>query len=105
MSLLVSFLFTACGGNATIDVTSLDAAGAVEAETAPDGVDLLSSSTNFSQKLFDPGQKADPLSGADFIAPPSVSNYGAVSFQYKLELPPGRAGVMPGMSLGYSSSG
>jgi len=99
----MSSLFTsACTGNASVDVALIQPNLAAE---APSGNDALSGSTNFSQKLFDPGEKADPLSAADFIAPPSISNYGAVSFSYKLELPPGRAGVMPQISLGYSSSG
>ncbi|MES0489524.1 MAG: SpvB/TcaC N-terminal domain-containing protein [Leptospirales bacterium] len=99
----VSIFSNACFiGSSNIEVDLADPTLAAE---APSGNDALSGSTNFSQKLFDPGEKADPLSGADFIAPPQISNYGAISFNYKLELPPGRAGVMPQISLGYTSSG
>ena len=71
----------------------------------PVGYDALSSSTNFSSDLFDPSQKADALAGAAFVAPPNISNYGAVSFSYPIEIPAGRAGMQPQISLSYSSSG
>ncbi|MES0490884.1 MAG: SpvB/TcaC N-terminal domain-containing protein [Leptospirales bacterium] len=103
LAISFSLLFNNCFvGDSTIEVELIDPNLAAE---APSGNDALSGSTNFSGKIFDPGEKADPLSAADFIAPPNISNYGAVSFSYKLELPPGRAGVMPQISLGYSSSG
>lgn len=99
-----SLLFASCGGGDVsihLEYPSFPSAGA----DGPSGNDALSSSTNFSQKPFDPDQKADPLDGAAFVAPPQINNYGAVSFSYPLDIPAGRGGVEPQIGLSYSSSG
>ncbi|TGL50825.1 hypothetical protein EHQ61_08580, partial [Leptospira wolffii] len=72
---------------------------------APEGSDLFSISTNYSQAIDDPSTKADPLSGASFIAPPEPNNYGAVSLSYPIQVTPGRAGIQPNLAISYSSTG
>lgn len=101
---LAGLSFVSCTGTSNVDI-QLDNPTFPSAGGEPSGNDALSSSTNFSQKIFDPRSKADPLSGAAFIPPAQVNNFGAVSFSYKLEVPKGRAGVEPQIGLSYSSSG
>ena len=101
---LAAFSVMSCIGSGNVDI-QLDNPTFPSAGGEPSGNDALSSSTNFSQKIFDPRSKADPLSGAAFIPPAQVNNFGAVSFSYKLEVPKGRAGVEPQIGLSYSSSG
>ncbi|WP_425324577.1 SpvB/TcaC N-terminal domain-containing protein [Leptospira wolffii] len=72
---------------------------------APEGSDLFSISTNYSEAINDPDTKGDPLAGAMFIAPPEPNHFGAVSLSYPIDLPDGRAGVQPSISISYSSSG
>ncbi|UML79774.1 SpvB/TcaC N-terminal domain-containing protein [Leptospira kirschneri] len=72
---------------------------------APEGSDLFSISTNYSQAIDDPDTKAEPLAGAAFIAPPDVGHYGTVNLSYPIVTPSGRAGVEPKLSLTYSSTG
>ncbi|GBF40173.1 SpvB/TcaC N-terminal domain-containing protein [Leptospira johnsonii] len=72
---------------------------------APEGSDLFSISTNYSQAIDDPATKADALSGAAFIAPPEANHFGAVSLNYPIQIPPGRAGIQPSLALSYSSTG
>ena len=75
------------------------------AALSPEGNDAFSSTTNKSNRAEDPGTKANGLSGAAFVRPPEPNNYGAVSLSYPIEVPAGRAGMQPALSLGYSSSG
>lgn len=100
---LTAFL-AACSGAGNVDI-NLENPRFPSLAGEPAGGDAQSSSTNFSQKLFDPSQKADPLAGAGYIPIPQMTNYGGVSFSYPLEIPKGRAGVEPKISLSYSSSG
>ncbi|WP_244265096.1 SpvB/TcaC N-terminal domain-containing protein [Leptospira alexanderi] len=72
---------------------------------APEGSDLFSISTNYSQAIDDPETKADPLAGAGFIAPPEMGHYGNVSLTYPIQTPAGRSGVEPKLSITYSSTG
>lgn len=72
---------------------------------APEGSDLFSISTNYSQAIDDPATKADALSGAAFIAPPEPNHFGAVSLNYPIQVPLGRAGIQPSLALSYSSTG
>ena len=58
---------------------------------------------------FDPNQingiqAADPGAGVNLVAPPSANNQGDNRLSYPIEVPPGRAGLQPGLSVGYSSS-
>ncbi len=89
-------------------------AGVLPAETsflspgagpAPEGSDLFSISTNYSESIDDPETKGNPLDGAMFIAPPEPNNFGGVSFSYSIDIPDGRAGVQPSLGLSYSSTG
>ncbi|ONF83288.1 SpvB/TcaC N-terminal domain-containing protein [Leptospira santarosai] len=72
---------------------------------APEGSDLFSISTNYSEVIDDPDAKADPIAGAVYIAPPEMGHYGNVSLSYPIHTPAGRAGVEPKLSLSYSSTG
>ncbi len=71
---------------------------------APSGSDVLSASTNRSEKDDVTAPKLDPASGTGFVAPPEIGNYGSVNLTYPVEVPAGRAGISPGVSLSYSSS-
>ncbi|TGL49544.1 hypothetical protein EHQ61_13995 [Leptospira wolffii] len=82
--------------------TSLHSPGSAP---APEGSDLFSISTNYSAAVDDPETKADPVSGAAFVAPPEPNNYGAVSLNYPIQVPVGRSGVQPNLALSYSSTG
>ncbi|WP_108927023.1 SpvB/TcaC N-terminal domain-containing protein [Leptospira johnsonii] len=89
-------------GTSSFNTTSFPSPGSAP---SPEGSDLYSISTNYSAAIDDPESKANPLSGAIFISPPEPNNFGAVSLNYPIEITPGRAGIQPNVSLGYSSSG
>jgi len=72
---------------------------------APSGNDALSSSTNFSGKENVTTPKLSAYAGAAFVKPPSINNYGSVSFSYAMVTPQGRAGMQPSIGISYSSSG
>ncbi len=74
------------------------------AQEAAFGSDSLSASTNFSEKVEDKGEKASGLAGAAFVAPPQISNYGAVTLSYEVDVPKGRAGMEPAVGLSYAST-
>lgn len=48
---------------------------------------------------------ADPASGVNLIAPPQVNNRGTAALSYPIEVPPGRQGLTPSLSLSYNSAG
>jgi len=48
---------------------------------------------------------ADPGTGINLIAPPQPGNRGDAGVGYPIELPPGRNGMTPSLSLRYDSSG
>ena len=48
---------------------------------------------------------ADPLEGVVMIQPPVAGNDGGASLSYPLEIPSGRQGMQPDLSLTYSSGG
>jgi hypothetical protein len=48
---------------------------------------------------------ADPLEGVVMIQPPEAGNDGGASLSYPLEIPSGRQGMQPDLSLTYSSGG
>ncbi|HZI11521.1 MAG TPA: SpvB/TcaC N-terminal domain-containing protein, partial [Myxococcus sp.] len=57
---------------------------------------------------FDPNRlkgikAATPTAGVQLIAPPEPNSRGDATLSYPLELPPGRLGVQPSLTLGYSS--
>ncbi|WP_408605339.1 SpvB/TcaC N-terminal domain-containing protein, partial [Leptospira alstonii] len=72
---------------------------------APEGSDLFSISTNYSEAIDDPETKADPLTGAMYVAAPEPNHNGAVSLTIPIVTPQGRAGIEPKLSLTYSSTG
>ncbi|TGK04889.1 hypothetical protein EHO59_08520 [Leptospira semungkisensis] len=82
--------------------TSLPSPGSAP---APEGSDLFSISNNYSEAIDDPQSKADPMSGAMFIAPPEPNHFGAVSLIYPISIPSGRGGMEPELALSYSSNG
>jgi len=48
---------------------------------------------------------ADPSMAVNLIAPPKANSMGSVSLSYPIEIPAGRTGLQPQLSIGYSSSG
>jgi len=48
---------------------------------------------------------ADPSTEVNLIAPPKANSMGSVSLSYPIEIPAGRTGLQPQLSIGYSSSG
>lgn len=48
---------------------------------------------------------ADPLSGVQSIAPPTANPEGSATTSFAIELPKGRAGMQPSVSLQYSNDG
>jgi len=88
-------------------ITDLDNPGFPSSGSPPNpvGNDALSTSTNYSRKIDDPGSKANGTAGAAFVQPPNVNNYGTVNLGYPVETPAGRAGLQPQVGLSYSSSG
>ncbi|EMJ99749.1 insecticide toxin TcdB middle/N-terminal domain protein, partial [Leptospira sp. B5-022] len=112
--LALSFLLSSCSGGSDMMNRLFQFAGVLPSGTsflspgsapAPEGSDLFSISTNYSEAIDDPETKADALSGASFIAPPEPNNFGAVSLNYPIQVPAGRAGVQPSLALSYSSTG
>ncbi len=100
--LQILFLLSAIG----CGVNTYDAGDnrAVSGST-PSGTDTFSASTNRSDKEGETTPKLDPLSGAGYIKPPQINNYGTVNLSYPVDVPQGRAGIQPSVGLSYSSSG
>jgi RHS repeat-associated protein len=48
---------------------------------------------------------ADPGAQINLIEPPKVNNMGDARVSYPIEVPPGRQGMQPQLSIGYNSSG
>ena len=48
---------------------------------------------------------ADPLEGITLIQPPTANNMGTANLSYPIEIPAGRQGMQPNLTLTYSSSG
>lgn len=46
-----------------------------------------------------------PHEGISMIEPPSPNNMGSASLSYPIEIPPGRAGMQPNLSINYNSDG
>ncbi|WP_159074406.1 SpvB/TcaC N-terminal domain-containing protein [Streptomyces dioscori] len=68
---------------------------------APEGPEQVSHDPNRIKGI----QAADPGSGINQIAAPAANNQGDARLSYPLELPAGRAGLTPSLSVGYSSAG
>ena len=48
---------------------------------------------------------ADPMDGITLIAPPEANNQGTANLSYPLNIPAGRHGMQPHLSINYSSAG
>ncbi|MBT1697424.1 hypothetical protein KK083_11090 [Fulvivirgaceae bacterium PWU4] len=46
---------------------------------------------------------ANPMASVDFIAPPQANNNGSATLSYPLEIPVGRNGIQPQLSISYNS--
>lgn len=46
-----------------------------------------------------------PHEGISMIEPPSPNNMGSANLSYPIEIPPGRAGMQPNLSINYNSDG
>jgi hypothetical protein len=68
------------------------------------GDDALSSSTASSEERPVIDFKINPVSGAAYITPPEINNFGIVSLRYPIEVTPGRKNINPDLSLVYSST-
>ncbi|MFE7033661.1 SpvB/TcaC N-terminal domain-containing protein [Streptomyces sp. NPDC057621] len=68
--------------------------------TAPEGPEQVSHDPNRIKGI----QAADPGSGVRQIAAPAANSQGDARLSYPLELPAGRGGAAPALSIGYSSA-
>ena len=48
---------------------------------------------------------ADPMSGITLMSPPEANNKGTANLSYPLNIPAGRKGMQPNLSINYNSSG
>ncbi|MFD5625884.1 SpvB/TcaC N-terminal domain-containing protein [Streptomyces sp. NPDC127072] len=70
------------------------------AVNAPEGPEQISYDPTQIQGI----QAADPATGVNQIAAPTASGQGDARLAYPLELPAGRSGLEPGLSVTYSSA-
>ncbi|MCX5389192.1 SpvB/TcaC N-terminal domain-containing protein [Streptomyces sp. NBC_00094] len=68
--------------------------------TAPEGPDQVSSDPNRIQNI----QAASPVTGVNQMAAPGANSQGDARLSYPIELPSGRAGLAPSLSVEYASS-
>ncbi|OLB80539.1 MAG: hypothetical protein AUI14_06360 [Actinobacteria bacterium 13_2_20CM_2_71_6] len=61
--------------------------------------------TSFNPTQIKNLQAGDPGAGVSLIAPPAASNAGAARLGYPIEVPPGRGGIAPQLSVAYDSTG
>jgi RHS repeat-associated protein len=90
-----------CGGSGSIKMEG----EAFPSSGESSGNDAMSSSTNRSEKEAELAPQLNPLAGAGYVSPPDIGNYGTVGLAYPVDVPGGRAGMAPRVSLNYSSSG
>ncbi|MGW1718187.1 SpvB/TcaC N-terminal domain-containing protein [Streptomyces sp. NPDC002156] len=69
--------------------------------TAPEGPEQVSHDPNQIKGI----KAADPATGVNQISAPAANNQGEARLSYPLELPGGRQGLAPSLSIGYSSAG
>ncbi|MBK7695350.1 MAG: thrombospondin type 3 repeat-containing protein [Saprospiraceae bacterium] len=61
--------------------------------------------TAFTPTIMSDIKAADPSSGINTMAPPTASQKGDASISYPINIPAGRKGMQPNVSLNYSSDG
>ncbi|MDQ5824469.1 MAG: sugar-binding protein, partial [Chloroflexota bacterium] len=81
-----------------VGVTMAAAAGA---GASPDGAAPLSYNPNSLQGIAD----GNPAAGVTLIEPPQVNNRGEAWLSYPIEVPQGRNGLQPELSVAYNSAG
>jgi|GEM_PF-441336 len=69
--------------------------------TTPDHPDDVSFNPNQIKDI----KAADPGSQINLIEPPQVNNQGTADLSYLIEVPPGRKGIQPQLTLKYDSGG
>ncbi len=94
-----------CGNNDSLQYGNRENTPAIPSPGSPSGNDVISSTTNHSDKQNETAPKLNPLAGAGYIKAPQINNYGTVTLSYPLDAPAGRAGLGPSVGLSYSSSG
>ncbi|MEN3304441.1 MAG: hypothetical protein V7603_643 [Micromonosporaceae bacterium] len=61
--------------------------------------------TSFNPTQIKNLQAGDPGAGVNLMAPPVASGTGEARLSYPIEVPPGRAGLQPQLSVAYNSAG
>ncbi|GAA2604996.1 hypothetical protein GCM10010436_02740 [Paractinoplanes durhamensis] len=61
--------------------------------------------TSFNPTQIKDLQAANPATGVTMISPPGATSTGEARLSYPIEVPAGRAGVQPDLSIGYHSAG
>jgi hypothetical protein len=69
--------------------------------TVPDAPE----SNSFNPTQIKDIKAADPGAGFNLMAPPQANNMGSATLSYPLEVPPGRVGIQPQLSVQYNSGG
>jgi RHS repeat-associated protein len=69
--------------------------------TVPEHPDAVSFNPNSIKDI----KAADPGAGINLIEPPKPNNTGDARLSYPIEIPPGRQGLQPNLSVNYSSGG
>ncbi|HEX6682415.1 MAG TPA: SpvB/TcaC N-terminal domain-containing protein, partial [Candidatus Limnocylindrales bacterium] len=69
--------------------------------TVPDHPETFSHNPNSLKDI----KAADPGAGVNLIEPPKSNNGGTARLAYPIELPPGRQGMAPQLSIAYDSAG
>jgi|GEM_PF-3668441 len=59
--------------------------------------------SSFTPTFFNDIESANPASKVNLIQPPTANQQGSATLTYPIELPPGRNGMMPEISISYSS--
>ncbi|WP_225850198.1 SpvB/TcaC N-terminal domain-containing protein [Streptomyces sp. HPF1205] len=104
--------FTAPAVALLLMIALLSAAPAAEVFPVPSaaGGDAVAVPEHPDVASFDANQlsgiaSADPGAGIDLIEPPRADNQGDNRLSYPIEVPPGRQGLQPDLSVGYDSGG
>ena len=60
---------------------------------------------NFTPTMMKDIQPAHPLESFTFIEPPQANNNGTANLSYSLDIPAGRQGMQPNLTISYNSAG